>query len=546
MQIPGISDLLDKGAIPDSVLLLTGPAGAGKSMYCRQFFTDGLFDGDYCIYVSSNLTDKQFRSQFSNIEKLKLIQNSKFINPYLHHTHHQLNSHQYSSHTPSSSSSSSSFTISDVNDNKTVSSSGGGGGGLDNENIKKLSLTLAEIRDDIIKAKKIVHDHNNDVSINSNSHGPAYSSSSSSSSDGNDRSIRLIVDSLTHLLVLFGESAVLKFVIDLSFLLKDFGAMAIFTLTTTTPLSNEYLTNALSSIFDGIIEMKLEENSGSLTRSIRLLSIKGLHYNPSWINFKISDDGSLAFADQSSSLTCMLCGKSILGTPIFDSEFTFDSQSCLETYKKLAVVYGTNISEIGLPSEVVNVNFFFIDIVSLSDPSLSIKKQREKIEILNKMIGSCDAYFRTPRDKKIILPTGDGMAIGFLLNPELPFQLSIQLHRKLRTYNRSKSLKELIGVRIGLSSGPVFVVNDINDRQNVWGPGIILARRVMDIGDNYHILLAERIAEELIALKDEYRTAIKPVVDYQIKHGQTIKLYSAFSKEFGNPKPPAKIIEHYY
>jgi KaiC/GvpD/RAD55 family RecA-like ATPase len=541
MQIPGISDLLDKGTIPNSVLLLTGPAGAGKSMYCRQFFTDGLFDGDYCIYVSSNLTDKQFRSQFSNIEKLKLIQNSKYINPYLYHTH-QLNSHHQYSPPPSSSSTPSSFTISD--DNKTVG--GGGGVELNNDNIKKLSLTLAEIRDDIIKAKEIVNDDNNDdVNININSHDPAYSSSSSSSND-DDRSIRLIVDSLTHLLVLFGENAVLKFVSDLSFLLKDFGAMAIFTLT-TTPLSNAYLTNALSSIFDGIIEMKLEENSGgSLTRSIRLLSIKGMHYNPSWINFKISDDGSLAFAGQSSSLTCMLCGKSILGTPIFDSEFTFDSQSCLETYKKLAVVYGTNISEIGLPSEVVNVNFFFIDIVSLSDPSLSIKKQREKIEILNKMIGSCDAYFRTPRDKKIILPTGDGMAIGFLLNPELPFQLSIQLHRKLRTYNRGKSLEELIGVRIGLSSGPVFVVNDINDRQNVWGPGIILARRVMDIGDTYHILLAERIAEELIALKDEYRTAIKPVVDYQIKHGQTIKLYSAFSKEFGNPKPPAKIIERYY
>ena len=136
MQIPGISDLLDKGTIPDSVLLLTGPAGAGKSMYCRQFFTDGLFDGDYCIYVSSNLTDKQFRSQFSNIEKLKLIQNSKYINPYLSHTyHHQLNSQQYSP-PASSSSSSSSFTISDDIDNKKTV-----GGGPDNENIKKLSQT---------------------------------------------------------------------------------------------------------------------------------------------------------------------------------------------------------------------------------------------------------------------------------------------------------------------------------------------------------------------------------------------------------------------
>ena len=137
------------------------------------------------------------------------------------------------------------------------------------------------------------------------------------------------------------------------------------------------------------------------------------------------------------------------------------------------------------------------------------------------------------------------MAIGFLLNPESPFQLSTELHRKLRIYNRGKSNEDIMGVRIGLSSGPVFVVNDINNNQNVWGPGIILARRVMDIGDNFHILLADRLAEELIGLKDEYRTTIKYVVDYQVKHGQRIKLYSAFSKEFGNPQQPAKVDPFY-
>jgi KaiC/GvpD/RAD55 family RecA-like ATPase len=91
-------------------------------------------------------------------------------------------------------------------------------------------------------------------------------------------------------LTLFGEDAVLKFVNDLSFLLKDAEAMTIFTLT--SPLSNEYLTNALSSIFDGIIEMKIEDSHGSLARSIRLLSIKGVHHKPSWIYFNIDDDGT--------------------------------------------------------------------------------------------------------------------------------------------------------------------------------------------------------------------------------------------------------------
>ena len=64
----------------------------------------------------------------------------------------------------------------------------------------------------------------------------------------------------------------------------------------------------------------------------------------------------------------------------------------------------------------------------------------------------------------------------------------------------------------------------------------------MDAGDNGHILLADKLAEELIALKDEYRSAIRPICQvYEIKHGQKITLYSAYSQEFGNPELPAKV-----
>src|SRR5918912_1203301 len=512
MQIPGISDLAEKGTLPESLILVTGPSGSGKTLYCRQFFAEGLMEGNYCIYVSSSLTSKQFRNQFSSIENLE--ENSQFINPYLYSTEVD-SQEQYSS-----------FDSASVADIKTPDKD------LTNERSTKhnqLTMTLTEIRDCIMRVMKY---ENGSVAA-----GSPYQGNKSI------KSIRLIIDSLTHLAAIFGEKSVLKFVNNLSFVLKDAEAGAIFTLSTPT---NEHFVNAVSSILDGRIEMKFEEYNGSLTRSIRLSSIRGIHHTPSWGSFKVSDDGSLSFGEQSSLFTCMLCGKAILGRPIVDSEFTFDSQNCLETYKKLSGVYGSNISEIGLPSEVVNVNFFFIDIVSLSNPLLSVKKQMEKIAVLNKMIGSCDAYCRSPKDKKIILPTGDGMAIGFLLNSELPFQLSVQLHHKLRMYNRTRTNEDMIGVRIGLGSGPVFVVSDVRDNQNVWGPGIILARRVMDIGDNFHILLADRIAEELIALKDEYKTAIRPITNVMIKHGQTIKLYSAFSNEFGNPESPSKIAEHFY
>jgi KaiC/GvpD/RAD55 family RecA-like ATPase/class 3 adenylate cyclase len=510
MQIPGQSNLITKETeIPDSLLLLYGPAGAGKSMYCKQFFIDCLINGDYCIYISSSLTDRQYRSLFADVDESKLLQGSHFLNPYLQKT--------LAGHSASSSLSTS------VSENK-------------------LSLTLEIIHDLIKKVRNGENDNYEKKQNKVNEH-----------SLDTTKKICVVVDSLTHLLAIFNQEDVLQFVNALSFLLKEVEATAIFVLTTSSSPStsssaaaatttNDNFTNRLGSIFDGILEMKFEDDkSGSIIRSIRLLSIRGIHHIPAWITFKIDHNGKITFSsDQLSEFTCALCKAPILDTPVIYSELTFHSHH-VDLYKKLLGVYGSNISEFGLPEGVISANFFFIDIVGLSDPSLSVRKQIEKIERLNNLINSCDA-FKKITEKKIILPTGDGMAIGFMLNPELPLQLSIQLHKELDRYNHSKKISEedILGVRIGLATGPVFIVSDINNNQNIWGPGIILARRVMDLGDSGHILIADILAEQLIALKDEYRVMINPIGNYRIKHGQTIKMYSAYSQDFGNPDPPAK------
>jgi class 3 adenylate cyclase len=286
-------------------------------------------------------------------------------------------------------------------------------------------------------------------------------------------------------------------------------------------------------------------------RSIRVRHLKGVYYEPKWISFKISGNGTLLFRNgQNSSnirapveITCALCDKPIIGTPLVKSDFMFDSKECMEIYYRLENAYGSKISDTGLPSEAFHASFFFIDIVGLSDPTLSVKRQVQKIQILNELIHSCESFRKTPSGKKIILPTGDGMAIGFLSNPEAPVELSIQLHRKMQAYNQG--VEDPIGVRIGLGSGPVFTVSDLNNIQNIWGPGIILARRVMDAGDNGHILIAEKLAEELISLKDEYRNVVSLISDkYRLKHGQKIKLYSAYSSDFGNPQIPSKVFSN--
>nr|WP_294804715.1 ATPase domain-containing protein [uncultured Nitrososphaera sp.] len=352
---------------------------------------------------------------------------------------------------------------------------------------------------------------------------------------------KVAVDSITHLLPYFSEREVLEIVAGLAGALRSSGAMAVITLT-TPPARDLYDTAA--SLLDGTLQLKLEDDGEGLARSLRLLAVRGAYHNPAWARFSIAQDGALVFGQKENEQTeprCKLCDKPIAGKVAYDSDAPFHPH-CLETYRKLSDIYGASVVY-AIPAGVINASFFFIDIVGLSDPSLSVEKQIKKIENLNRLIGSCDAVAKMPKDKRIILPTGDGMAIGFLTNPELPLQLSMQLHRKLGAFNKSAGAGEAIGVRIGLGAGPVFVVSDINGNQNVWGPGIVLARRVMDIGDDGHVLLADSLAEQLVNLKDEYRAMIKLVsAKFTIKHGQAIRVYSASSAGFGNPDMPARLL----
>jgi KaiC/GvpD/RAD55 family RecA-like ATPase len=493
--IPGIS-LPVQNANP-KILLLCGPSGVGKTLYCMQFLTEGLQKGDQCMFATTNLSKMQFNALFSNIYSSSLLELMEFINPY-----NEISSYPNDK------------VLSGTKLVKSMLS------GL----IRSLENSAREERKSVFSSQKKNYD---------------------------SKPKRLVLDSLTHISLLVGENKLMQFAMDLTRLLKNFDITAILTLTISS--IDQSLVSNLGSIMDGIIEMRLKENSyGSAIRSIRLRHIKGLYYEPKWTIFRISNNGKIMFkTEQRSSprtfaeITCTLCAKPIIGTPLIKSDFVFDSKECMEIYQRLENAYGSKISDTGLPSEAFDASFFYIDMVGLSDPTLSVKTQVQKIEILNELIHSCDAFRIGTTGKKIILPSGDGMAIGFLSKPEIPLELSIQLHHKLRAHNQEKSAEDAIGVRIGLGSGSVFTVTDLNNVQNIWGPGVILARRVMDAGDNDHILIAEKLAEDLISLKDEYRRMIKLIsTTYKIKHGQKIKLYSAYSDDFGNPQMPAKVIHN--
>src|SRR5437588_11336836 len=131
----------------------------------------------------------------------------------------------------------------------------------------------------------------------------------------------------------------------------------------------------------------------------------------------------------------------------------------------------------------------FIDIVGYS--KLLINQQRDQLESLKKIVRGTE-QFRTAEaeDKLLRFPTGDGGALVFRNSPEAPVLCALEISRELKNHPELR-------VRMGIHSGPVNAITDLNEQANIAGAGINMAQRVMDCGDNGHILLSKRVADDL-------------------------------------------------
>ena len=173
----------------------------------------------------------------------------------------------------------------------------------------------------------------------------------------------------------------------------------------------------------------------------------------------------------------------------------------------------------------------FIDIVGYS--KLLIDEQMESQEELNGLVRSTDAVREAQAaNELILLPTGDGMALVFTRSVETPVECALQISQALRA-------KPSLPLRMGIHSGPVQQVMDVNQRANFAGVGINVAQRVMDCGDEGHILISKRVADDLAAYR-RWQPYLHELGDFEVKHGATVSLFNLYADVIGNPKTPAK------
>jgi TolB-like protein/Tfp pilus assembly protein PilF len=177
-------------------------------------------------------------------------------------------------------------------------------------------------------------------------------------------------------------------------------------------------------------------------------------------------------------------------------------------------------------------HILFLDVVGYS--KLLVNEQREVLQQLNEVVRAAPQFRQSNADGKLIrIATGDGMALVFFQSPEEPVHCAMEIAKALKNYPH-------IRLRMGVHSGPVDQVTDVNDQTNVAGVGINFAQRVMDCGDAGHILISKRVADDL-AQDRLWQPLLHELGEIEVKHGVKLGIVNLYTAELGNPHSPQKL-----
>jgi len=177
-------------------------------------------------------------------------------------------------------------------------------------------------------------------------------------------------------------------------------------------------------------------------------------------------------------------------------------------------------------------HLLLIDIVGYS--KLLVNEQIEALQELARIVRSTECFRNAEEKGKLIrVPTGDGMALLFFRSPEEPVRCALEISQKLTETST-------VRLRMGIHSGPVNQVRDVNDTLSVAGSGINVAQRIMDCGDAGHILLSKHVADDLMQYR-HWQPYLRDLGEYEVKHGLRINIVNLCKDNVGNPNLPEKL-----
>jgi len=271
---PG-SKRLVKDKVPSSSLLLIGPSGVGKTIFCKQFIYNGLITGETCVYVTANESPEELENSMLNF--------GFNVEPYKRNKMFRV--------------------------------------------IDCCSWKLGQ-RSSSAYAVGMQHDFLTAVSINIKK------------ATQDLKNIRFVLDSISEITPMCNQDTVLNFLQILAARIRLQGGKAIFTVASGAHPSN--FMNLLRTMYDGILEMKIDESGKEIKRLLRIFSLKGAIHKTTWTPFEITSKGIVLKSE--TEIRCTLCSKVIEWEPIIKTingkKCPFDTVECFHTYKKFKSVYG--------------------------------------------------------------------------------------------------------------------------------------------------------------------------------------------------------------
>ncbi len=174
----------------------------------------------------------------------------------------------------------------------------------------------------------------------------------------------------------------------------------------------------------------------------------------------------------------------------------------------------------------------FIDIVGYS--KLLINQQSEQMQTLREIVRGTEQFRLAEAEGKLLrLPTGDGGALVFRTSPEAPVRCALEISKELKKHPELR-------VRMGIHSGAVNEITDLNEQANIAGAGINIAQRIMDCGDAGHILLSRHVAEDLEQYR-QWQPYLHDLGECEVKHGVRVHALNFYTDDVGNPEVPREI-----
>ena len=271
---PG-SKRLVKNAVPSSSMLLIGPTGVGKTIFCKQFIYNGLIMGEPCVYVTTSESPEELETSMItfgfDIEPYKLNKMFRVVDCCSWKLGQR---------------SSSAYSIGNQHDFLTA-----------------ISINVKKAKQDL-------------------------------------KNVRFVLDSISEITPMCNQDAVLNFLQILAARIRLQGGRAIFTVASDAHPCN--FMNLLRSMYDGILEMKIDESGKEIKRLLRIFSLKGAIHKTTWTPFEITGKGIILKSE--TEARCTLCSKVIEWEPIIKiidgKKYPFDALECFNTYKKFKSVYG--------------------------------------------------------------------------------------------------------------------------------------------------------------------------------------------------------------